>query len=116
GAVSSNFAVNPAGANQLTVLTQPSLTATAGVAFAQQPVIRIEDQFGNLRSSDNSTTLTASINTGGGTLQGTTTMTATNGIVTFTNLSRNVAGTITLRFSSGGLSSAGSIPITVSAE
>src|SRR5205823_13304086 len=57
---SSAFTIRPSTASRLTVQTQPSATATAGDLFAQQPVIRIEDQFGNLRSSDNSTVVTAS--------------------------------------------------------
>src|SRR5206468_2915261 len=49
-ATSSSVTVNAGAANKLTIQTQPSATATAGVAFAQQPVLRVEDQFGNLRS------------------------------------------------------------------
>src|SRR5213078_2809832 len=52
---SSTVAVGQAAGSRLTIATQPSATATAGVAFSQQPVVRIEDQFGNLMSSDNST-------------------------------------------------------------
>src|SRR5437867_8027793 len=111
---SGNVTVNPAAANRLTIQTQPSSTATAGVLFAQQPVIRIEDQFGNLRSSDNSTLVTATRNLGSGTLQGTTNMTAIGGIVTFTNLSHNVANTININFTSGSLSNALSGNIVVS--
>ena len=33
---------------KLTIQTLPSATAIAGVAFAQQPVIRVEDSAGNL--------------------------------------------------------------------
>jgi len=43
GATSIVVAVSPAAASRLTIRTQPSATATAGVAFAQQPVVRIED-------------------------------------------------------------------------
>jgi hypothetical protein len=71
-ATSPNVIVSPAAANKLTILVQPSATATAGVPFAQQPQVRIEDQFGNLRSSDNSTVVTAARGSGTGTLQGTT--------------------------------------------
>src|SRR5437870_11807363 len=46
GATSSNVVVGPATASRLTILTQPASTATAGVAFAPQPVVRIEDQIG----------------------------------------------------------------------
>src|SRR5207248_3157172 len=60
----SGILVNPAAASRLTIFTQPSLTATAGVAFAQQPVIRVEDAFGNLRSADNSTVVTATRSAG----------------------------------------------------
>jgi hypothetical protein len=42
-ALSSVFAVSPAAASRLTIQTQPSSSATAGAAFAQQPVVRIED-------------------------------------------------------------------------
>src|SRR5207253_923421 len=76
GATSGSIAVNPAPASRLTILTQPSATATAGVAFAQQPVLRIEDQFGNLRSSDNATVVAAARAAGSGVLQGTTNATA----------------------------------------
>src|SRR5213076_40515 len=105
----------PAAANRLTIQTQPSSTATAGVPFAAQPVIRIEDQFGNLRSSDSSTVVTATRTLGSGTLQGATNLTAASGVVTFTNLSHNVANTINLNFTSGSLSNAVSSNIVVSA-
>src|SRR5205085_6851881 len=99
---------------RLTIQTQPSSTATAGVPFAQQPVIRIEDSVGNFVSSDNSTTVTVARNAGSGTLQGATALRAVNGIVTFTNLSHNVATNITLLFTSGALTSATSSTISVS--
>src|SRR6185369_8759699 len=89
-------------------------TATAGAAFAQQPVIRIEDSLGNLRSSDNSTVVTVARSAGSGTLQGTLTATAVNGVVTFANLSHNVANTITLSFTASGLTSATSSNVVVS--
>jgi len=107
------FTVNAAAANQLTILTQPSLIATAGVAFAQQPVIRIEDQFGNLRTSDSSTVVIATRGDGSGTLQGTTSRTASGGVVTFTNLSHNVSTNITIVFSSGSLLTATSTVVSV---
>src|SRR3989442_1586404 len=101
-------------ASGLTIQTQPSTTATAGVAFTQQPVVRIEDQFGNLRSSDTTTVVTASRSAGSGALQGSTNQTALNGIVSFNNLSHNVATNISIQFSSGALSGATSSAIAVS--
>ena len=62
-------------ASSLAILTQPSATATAGVPFAQQPVLQVRDQFGNLRNIANgvtdSTVVTAARGNGSGTLQGT---------------------------------------------
>src|SRR5206468_3124885 len=58
---------------RLTIQTQPASTAMAGVAFAQQPAIRIEDSAGNLLITDNSTVVTAARSAGSGTLQGTLT-------------------------------------------
>src|SRR5206468_8469202 len=114
GTTSANIAVSPAPASKLTIQTQPSSTAIAGVVFAQQPVIRIEDQYGNLRASDSSTVVTALRAAGTGTLQGAASLTAVNGLVTFTNLSHNVATNITIQFSSGTLTAVTSSPIAIS--
>src|SRR5204862_3371173 len=105
-ATSGSVVVSPAAASQLTIQTQPSGTATAGVAFTQQPVIRIEDQYGNLRSADNSTVVTAARSGGSGTLQGTLTTTATSAVEPHSGLNHQVATTITIAFSSGALTSA----------
>ena len=55
----------------------------------------IEDSFGNLVTSDNSTTVTVALgaNPGGSTLSGTLTQTATGGVATFNNLSLNNTAT-----------------------
>jgi hypothetical protein len=98
----------------LVIHTQPSPTATAGVAFATQPVIYEEDQYGNLETADNSTVVTVALNTGCGPLQGTLTATVSGGVATFVNLSDNTAETITLKFTSGVLASAISNSIVVS--
>jgi hypothetical protein len=68
---SSVFSVASAPASKLTIQTQPSSTATAGTSFPQQPVIRVEDAYGNLRSTDNSTVITVSRAAGSAALQGT---------------------------------------------
>src|SRR5207253_2690896 len=97
----------------------PSATAIAGVSLAQQPILQVQDQFGNVRNSvngnaDNSTVVTASRSAGSGTLQGTTSLAAANGLVTFANLSHNVATNITILFTSGSLASTTSTSIAVS--
>ena len=99
-ATSNNIVVSPAAATQLVLITQPSAAATAGAAFATQPVVYFEDQYGNLETGNNTTEVTASLNTGSGPLQGTTMQTAANGIVTFTNLADDKAETISLQFTS----------------
>jgi hypothetical protein len=54
------------------------------VSFAQQPILQVLDQFGTVRSTANgvsdSTVVTAARSAGSGTLQGTLTATATNGV------------------------------------
>ncbi len=95
------FLAETAGAaSKLAVQTPPSATATAGLAFAQQPAVQIQDKFGNARTfanrnGDNATVVTAARGTGTATLQGTLTATAANGLATFSNLSYNKAETIT---------------------
>jgi len=104
--------VNPAGAAQLVIATQPSPTAIAGVTFAQQPVLLIEDAFGNIRSND-TLIITATRNSGFGNLLGTTNIAAIGGVATFANLASAGATNITLQFTSGALTPAISSSITV---
>jgi len=93
--------------------TQPSATAKTGHECATQPVIHEEDLYGNLETGDNSTQVTASLRTGVGPLQGTTTVTVVGGIATFTNLADNMVETITLLFTSPGMAKATSNPINI---
>src|SRR5262249_21979822 len=83
--------VNGGPGVKLAILTQPSSSAVAGVAFSQQPVIAIVDLGGNVSNTNNATVVIASRIAGNGILQGTTALTAINGIVTFTNLFHTVA-------------------------
>ncbi len=103
----------PGPAAKLGIQTQPSANATAGTAFSTQPVIAIEDAGGNIITTDNSTVVTATRLSGTGTLQGTTTATASNGLATFSNLSYTVAESITIQFASGSLTSATSNTVKV---
>src|SRR6266566_4579369 len=110
---SSPIPVNAGTAAKLTLRTQPSSTATAGVAFAQQPIILVADAFGNLVATNNGRVITAARGAGTGTLQGTLTAASVNGVATFTNLSYNVAETITVSFSATGLTSTTSSNVVV---
>ena len=102
-ATSNTFTITPGPAARLRIHTEPPASATAGVGFAPQPVIWVEDTGGNRVTTDNSTVVTATRLAGAGTLRGILTATAINGIVTFSNLSHNVANTISILFDSGTL-------------
>ena len=99
GATTSAITVTPATASQLVVGMPPPATATAGQPFEAQPVIDEEDQYGNLETGDNSTVVTATLESGIGPLEGTTTATVSGGVATFTNLADDMAETISLEFS-----------------
>ena len=90
---STGFAVVPAAAASLAFTTQPTggsiNTALAAV------VVSIEDSYGNLVSGDESN-VSVSIASGHGTLTGTLTAAAVNGVATFANLLFSAAGTYTL--------------------
>src|SRR6266446_1533428 len=97
----------------LSIITQPSPSATAGVIFSPQPEVDTYDQFGNWCSQDYSTVIVATRADGTGTLQGSTTQTALGGDVTYPDLSFNVANTNTIVFSASGLTSVTSDQIVV---
>jgi len=110
---SGTITVTPRSAQEMEIATQPSPTATAGNEFEDQPVLELFDQFGNLVTTDNETVITAIINSGEGTLLGSTSQTASNGIVTFADLSAEIANNITLEFSATGLDPVVSNTITI---
>src|SRR5207249_3528209 len=89
--------------------TQPG-SATAGSAFGQQPVVKVEDANGNLVGSgaDSAIHVVMSLFSGGGSLLGTTDVQASAGVATFTDLQINTAGAHTLS-ADGTLSNAGAV-------
>jgi hypothetical protein len=106
--------VTAGSASRLRVVTQPSAVAQNGVAFAQQPAVRIEDANGN-GVSQSQVQVTASIASGGGTLGGTLSQgTDDNGVATFQQLSiTGLVGPRTLGFAATDLASATSDTINV---
>ena len=108
---SSSFTVGAGAATQLVYTTQPS-GATAGSVFGTQPVVTVEDAFGNTVTSgaDSTINVTAAIQTGTGSLQGTITKTAVAGVATFTNLRIDTSGAKTLR-ASGTLAGPGAVTV-----
>lgn len=116
GDTSIPITLSAGSATKLFLSTQPSSSAQSGVAFAQQPVVQVQDGAGN-PVSQGGTLVTASIATGGGTLQGTTSATTSGGgVATFTDLAiSGAAGGRTLDFTATGLTKATSNTITIGA-
>ncbi|MEX2457196.1 MAG: YDG domain-containing protein [Balneolaceae bacterium] len=102
---SNNFDVVPGKGALLVITTQPE-GGTSGSELPTQPVVEIRDIGNNLVSTDDETDVTVSIYSGeNGTLEGTKTVTATGGAVTYSDLT--LAGLVeedyVLRFTSPGL-------------
>ena len=106
----------PAVATQLAFNTAPSATTTNGAVLAQPPVIQLRDA-GGKAVSRSGVSVTVGINSGGGTLGGTTTVvTSRNGRATFADLSiTGVIGLRTLTFGASALTSVVSGAIAVTA-
>ena len=113
--ISSSINVGPGPVRKLIIITQPSSSATAGQTFAQQPQVRLQDQYGNLCANDTTTVVTAKRSTGKGTLQGATNVTASAGVATFTDLNYLVAETMNIVFTGGAATNATSSNVVVSA-
>jgi hypothetical protein len=108
---SSSINVTAAAAAMLAFTKLPAKVNAAPVVSLPISVV-VEDQFGNLVTSDNST-VTLAINTGPGTLGGTPTVSTAKGIATFSDLSLITAGTYTLLATDGSLIRAISGNITI---
>ena len=121
-ATSSAFNLSPGQATRLVFATQPG-DATAGTPFGIQPVVKVQDDFGNnaILGLGTSLPLTLSISSGTGTLLGTTTLDigtlSGNGAVAFDDLAIDQATAYTLKAAVRGdaLASAISNTFTVAA-
>jgi predicted RNA-binding protein with TRAM domain len=112
GTATSSTAATPLTLATAVLMTTQPVGGTSGAVLATQPVVRIVDSTNNtVTTSTASVTVTAS----GGTLGGTTTVTAVNGVATFTNLTHTTAGTYTLTFASTSLTSVTSASFTTGA-
>jgi uncharacterized repeat protein (TIGR03803 family) len=110
-ATSNSFAVNHLAATKLAFVQQPT-SAVAGQTIGVVQV-NVEDTYGNLVTSDNSSTVTLY---SGAAINGTTSVTAVNGVALFSGLSINRAGSYTLSATNGNLTSATSSSFTISAS
>jgi Protein of unknown function (DUF1533) len=91
---------------KLAITTQPKAPATDGGALATQPVVAVQDQFGNAVAS--SASILAAPVQGTWTLGGTTTKAAASGTSKFTNLTafgNTAVSGATITFTSSGLNS-----------
>jgi hypothetical protein len=113
GSRTSALAVTPAAASQLSIVTQPPSSIAQSASFGL--VLAIEDAFGNIvTSASNSVTVAFANNPTNAKLGGTTSVKATNGYVTFSNLSINKRGTgYTLKLTTAGLTGATTSAIQV---
>ncbi len=114
-ATSTSIAISPAAPAKIVWTTQPPSAATAGIPFAA--AVQIEDQYGNLETGDNSN-VSMALDLGGNPdstdLGGTTSVAASGGSASFSNLIINAGGNpFTLVASSGGVSSPASAAIAV---
>ncbi|HUY35813.1 MAG TPA: Ig-like domain repeat protein [Pirellulales bacterium] len=97
GATSNSFAVNPAAASKLVFTAQPKDTVSGQTIDGTSGVqVAIEDQFGNVVTSDTSN-VTIAVAGGPGTFaSGTLTEAAVAGVATFKDLVIDTAGSYTL--------------------
>jgi hypothetical protein len=113
-ATSVAFAIMAAPASQLAFTVQPGSAAT-GAAITPAVTVAATDPAGNTDTSYHAAISVAlAANTAGGTLSGTTTVTAVDGVATFPGLSIDKAGTgYTLVASASGLTSSTSTAFSI---
>ncbi|MDP3041385.1 MAG: hypothetical protein Q8N62_01430, partial [Candidatus Omnitrophota bacterium] len=118
---SNQIAVGPNTVSTISFTTQPSSTATAGIDFTSQPVITLYDANNNICTNNSTTQVTLSAvlssdtaTAGGGTLNGTLTVTAASGVVTYTGLDYTKSENIKLKAVKSGLTTIYSNQIALS--
>jgi hypothetical protein len=114
---SNSFNITAGSATQLVFGVQPS-NAIANTPISPAVTVQVEDSLGNMLTTDTSNvTVAIGTNPAGGTLSGTTTQAAVNGVATFNNLSINNAGNgFTLKATDGQLAPATSDPLNIKAD
>ncbi len=115
----SDATIGYSTASKVVFTTSPSNSLEI-TAFPTQPVVTVQDVYGNtVATAANSVTLSMNNNPGGGTLSGTATLAAVAGVATFSGLSINREGLgYTLQAAASGLTSAtsSSFNIIISTE
>ncbi len=111
--VTSPIIVTPAPASQLVITEEPPSSLTAGTGFELQAAI--EDAYGNVvTSATNTVSIALASNPGGTSLGGTLTVTASQGLATFSGLTLTKAASgYTFQVTSSGLGAPVSTSLTV---
>jgi len=92
--------------NKLGISTQPTAPVLNGNALAVQPIVTIQDRYGNPTAS--TATITANVGAGSWTIGGTNTKASINGIANFSGITSSSASAVagaTIIFTSGSLTS-----------
>lgn len=115
-AVSATITVTVGAATKLVVATEPTAYTASGVALATQPVVKVEDNSGNVVTSVTSGNATAAINTGvGGSVSAGASAVFSAGVATFSGLTiTGVPGSnYTLVFSGDGFTAVDATHIAI---
>ncbi|MFA7334678.1 MAG: autotransporter-associated beta strand repeat-containing protein, partial [Kiritimatiellia bacterium] len=88
------FAITAGAADKIAFTTQPPTATPAGTVFATNPVVKIQDAFGNTvtTGADSTTNVALALTAGQGVLSGTTNVDAIAGVAEFPGLSIDLAG------------------------
>jgi hypothetical protein len=115
--VSVNYIINSSlPADHLLFGQQPVNTA-AGQVISPAVTVQVVDQFGNPTTSTTNVTISIGNNPGGGTLSGTLTVTATNGVAMFSDLSIDGVGNgYTFVVSANGLTGTNSTAFNITSR
>jgi hypothetical protein len=97
----------------LSLSHSPGPFAESGILLTSQPTVEIRDAANNVVAGATDA-VTVTVLTGSASMRGTTTVSAVNGVATFTDLNIAGAGNVTLQFSAATASSVNSATIGVS--
>jgi hypothetical protein len=112
----TSITVSAGAASKLIITTQPAAPAADGGALATQPVVAIQDQYGNATTATSN--IVAQVGAGTWTLGGTTTKAGISGTATFSDLtafSANSVAGATIFFTSSTLTGVTSSPFNIPA-